>query len=169
MTTILICWSFILSPNSLFNIYLFKVKPSTLILINKRVTSMVIVSMFVDPILLAMNRMPNVNLFLSFFEFRSAASYYGLGHNIGIIILLILLLGTLVLQQKFVSSVAKVMFRSFFGIIPFLLLSHIFFVQGDVSRYKLLGVWMYGWIALAIIFYISTVFVEYPKDLETKQ
>ncbi len=163
-TTILICWSFLLNYRLPIIRKLFK-NPVEVRELNIFTTKWAFILMFFDPIFLAVNRLPDLSLYIRFFAFRSNSSFYGIGHNLGIVILLIILFTTIFLRQNYFNSTAKVIFRSFFGIIPFLVLLHILFVQGDVSRYPSLRVWVNGWIILAIFCHIlATFFYRIDKE-----
>lgn len=159
-TTILICWSFVLTSKlKLFS----SVTTPNKININKVVTRWAFVLMFFDPLLLALNRLPNLGLFWQFFGFRYTSNTYGIGHNIGIVALLVIILITILLRQDWLDTGVKVFFRSFFGLIPFLLIAHIFFVKSDVTRYPVLGLWIFSWLSMSVLSYI------WPKQNTNKK
>lgn len=148
--TMLICWSFILSSKINWFASITKLDK---ININKIITRWAFVLMFFDPLLLAINRLPNLSLFLNFFSFRFTSNLYGIGHNIGIITLSTIVVFTFLLRQNWLDMGIKIFFRSFFGIIPFLLVAHIFFVKSDVTRYPLLGFWIFSWLIISVLSY----------------
>jgi hypothetical protein len=159
VTTILICWSFLLNSKFGWVNHLISTKQE-IVTLNKNVTKWAFLLMFVDPVFLAVNRLPNIPLFIQFFGFRFTSGSYGLGHNLGIISLLLIVFITLALRQDWIDPLVKTIFRSFFGIIPFLLIVHIFFVKSDVSRYLPLTIWVYGWLSMGIIAYIYSIYIE---------
>jgi hypothetical protein len=156
-TTILICWSFFLSPGFAWTKRFFAT-PQNVISTNMVVTKWAFILMFVDPIFLAVNRLPNVPLFINFFGFRITSGSYGIGHNLGLVALLIIVIITVVLKQTWIDSAVKTIFRSFFGLIPFVLICHIFFVRSDISKFLPLAIWIYSWLICAIIAYVYQVF-----------
>ena len=114
--------------------------------------------MFIDPILLAFNRLPNIPLFLQFFGFRPITSLYGLGHNLGLFLIILIIGCTLILKLDWINSLVRNLVRAFFGLVPFLIFAHILLVKGDISRYLPLQIWIFGWIIVSIIaFVVSTI------------
>ncbi len=158
-TTILICWSFFLSPRFFWTQQFFA-NPQKVIETNILVTRWAFVLMFVDPLFLAVNRLPNIPLFIEFFGFRITNGLYGIGHNLGIISLLLVVLITIILRQSWLDTTVKIIFRSFFGLIPFLLICHIFFVKSDITKYLPLTIWIYSWLICAVITYLYHVYKE---------
>lgn len=157
--TILICWSFMLNTRFGWTKYFFEDNQS-IIETNKNVTNWAFVLMFIDPIFLAINRLPNISLFLSFFGFRLTSGSYSIGHNLGLVSLLLIVFLTFIIRQKWLSKVSLAMFRSLFGLIPFLLICHIFFVRSDISKYLPLTLWVYGFLVVAMLSYIYTVYLD---------
>lgn len=154
-TTILICWSFILSANY----KIFKLQNlEEQIELNKKITKYAFCLMFLDPILLSLMRIYKPDSILYFFRFRSWSVGYDIGFNVGIVLILLILLLTVILKRKQLDKLAQVFFRSFFGLIPFLILLHIYFLEGDIKRYPLLGVWMLLWLTFAIVSFVKPIF-----------
>ncbi len=162
--TILICWSFVLTPSIRFVASLFGNKAQ---LLQKKIqiTKIAFVLMFIDPILLAFNRLTSIPLFLQFFEFRPITSLYGLGHNLGLLLIVLIVGCTLILKLNWLNSLVRNLSRAFFGLVPFLIFAHILFVKGDISRYLPLQIWIFGWIGVSIIaFVVSTINDFRPKS-----
>jgi hypothetical protein len=158
--TILICWSFFLSPVFGWTKQFFA-NPQDVVTTNKVVTRWVFIMMFVDPICLALNRLPDIPLFFNFFGFRATSGSYGIGHNLGLLSLILIVFITLILKQSWLNVVVHALFRSFFGLIPFLLITHIFFVKSDVSTFLPLSIWMYGWLICAILAYLYQLYKQF--------
>lgn len=167
-TTILICWSFFL--NSKFGwTKIFFENGLEVIALNKLVTKWAFVLMIIDPIFLAVNRLPNLSLFFNFFGFRYTSGSYSIGHNLGLITLLLIAFLTIIIPQKWISTTSQVVFRSFFGLIPFLLISHIFFVKSDISKYLPLAIWVYGFLTIAIFAFIYGIYLDAKQIPVTKK
>lgn len=157
ISTILICLSFIVSKtNKIISKYLSELE---IVNTNKMITKYAFILIFIDPIFININRIYNLPLFLDFYKFQNSSSFYSIGHNIGIVAILTITILTILIRMNFIDTLTKVFFRSVFGIIPFLIILHIFFVGGDISKYPLLGVWMYGWLILSIFMYAKTLFL----------
>ena len=161
--TILICWSFVINPK-LGNIINSLGSQQQLLQKKIQITRIAFILMFVDPILLAFNRLPDIALFIKFFGFKPTTSMYGIGHNLGLILILLIVVCTLVLKAKWTIQLIKNIIRAFFGLIPFLLFAHILFVKGDISRYLPLQIWIFSWIIIAIIAFVSATINELKKD-----
>ena len=158
--TILICWSFVLTPSIKFVANLFGNKTQ---LLQKKIqlTKIAFAIMFIDPILLAFNRLPNIPLFLQFFGFRPITSLYGLGHNLGLLLIILIVGCTLVLKLDWINSLVRNLVRAFFGLVPFLIFAHILFVKSDISRYLPLQIWIFGWIGVSIIAFVASVIADF--------
>ncbi len=163
ITTILICWSFILNA-ILLDFCKIKIDKSKLLTKKIQITKVAFVLMFVDPIFLAFNRLPNVGLFAQFFFFKPATSLYGIGHNIGLGLLLLIFFGTIFTKLTFVDRFVKGFFRGLFAIIPFLILIHILFVKSDITKHLPLQLWIFSWLVTAIFTQIISIAIEFQSS-----
>jgi predicted ferric reductase len=103
------------------------------------------------PLFLAADRLPDLHAFLSALGFLDArGDRYLWGHNIGVATL-ILMIGLLVptlwirIPYHFWKHT-----HNWFGLVMLFAVGHIVVVNKDVSLYPLLGLWMYGWLGLAL-------------------
>jgi hypothetical protein len=158
-TTLLICWNFVINCKT--NWHKSFMSHEERIALSKWTTNASLVLMFLDPIFLSLMRINDPVNIPKFFLFREWGLYYSIGHNLGLIIILLIMCLTIILRLKWINNVSKIVFRSFFGLIPFLLILHIFFVASDISKYPVLGVWFYGWLVLAIVCYCKDIFDGY--------
>jgi hypothetical protein len=164
VTTILICWSFFLNPRFVWTKKFFA-NSQQVIETNMFVTRWAFIFMFVDPIFLAVNRLPNVPLFINFFGFRFTSGLYGIGHNLGLITIILIVFITIMLRQKWLDATVRVIFRSFFGLLPFLLITHIFFVKSDISKFLPLTIWVYGWLVFAIMAFLLQTYRQFTMKI----
>ena len=159
ITTMLICWSFIINPSFEWCQKLFGQKE---LLLQKKIqlTKIAFVLMFVDPILLAFNRLPDIGLFLQFFGFRPITSLYGIGHNLGLILIILIVGCTLILKFSWINNLLRNFLRAVFGLIPFLIFAHVLLVKGDISKYFPLQIWIFGWILVSILAFVTATIIE---------
>lgn len=154
--TILMCWCLLLSTRlRLLEKYFDGL--DKMYQLHKRSGKLAFYCILFHPIFLAVDRLPDLSLFLSRLFFLSpAGDRYLWGHNIGVATLLLMLaLITPTLWIKFQYHHWKKT-HEWFGLVMILTTIHTLVVNRDMEAYPLLGLWMYSWLLLALVcfFYI---------------
>jgi predicted ferric reductase len=151
--TVLFCWSFILSAR-------YKIIENWFGGLDKvykahsKIGMLSFGLILFHPVFLAVNRLPDVAVFLTNLGFQAWSDNYLLGHNLGVIAFLSLV------ALLFITAWQKIPYHiwrqthEWFGIFGMLVFLHIFFVDADIAKYPLLKVWMYSWLFLAAMSFI---------------
>ncbi len=101
------------------------------------------------PLGLSLMRWPRWSSMLNFYTFREFASNYSTGHNIGLIliILLVCLLG-FAAWTKLPYQAWKWLHRGF-HVFLWLMVAHVILVDAEIGNHIVLKVWFYGWFIAA--------------------
>jgi predicted ferric reductase len=148
--TILMCWCILLStrfsPLESFFGGLDKVYQ-----VHKRLGRLSFFLILFHPLFLSAHNLPDFIAFLRELAFRQpAGSRYLWGQNVGVVAILIMAgLITLTLWLKIPYHVWKKT-HEWFGLVLLVVGAHIFIVDRDVTVYPLLGIWVYGFLLLAM-------------------
>ena len=107
------------------------------------------------PLFLAADRLPDLIHFFSFFRlYEFNAGQYLVGHTVGIYTLMLMSgLIAITLWVKIPYHIWK-WCHEWFGLVLILTIFHIMLVNADIAAYPALGIWIYGWLALAVIAFV---------------
>jgi predicted ferric reductase len=128
--------------------------------VHKRIGRWSFFLIMLHPVFLAVDRLPDILAFLQamFFVVPEGDWYYW-GQNVGVAALIAFaVLITLTLWVKIAYHRWK-RTHEFFGLLLLVVGVHIFLVAADVAHHPILGVWIYGWLGLALFSFIYIRFL----------
>lgn len=151
--TILLCWSFILAARLHFFENIFG-GLDQIYHIHKIVGRTAFWIILIHPLFLACNLDCSIWETVDYFRFR-----HDLGFDLGLVamIVLIVLMGLAV--AYFLPYHVWKSIHSFFGLFFLLSIFHIIFIDKDIGKYPLLGIWFYSWVIFAAACYIYIRFL----------
>jgi predicted ferric reductase len=152
--TVLMCWSMILVTRVRF-LETFFGGLDKMYQVHKRIGKTAFFIIFVHPLFLAADRLPDpVNFLLGFWFMWPEGDRYLWGHNLGIVTLL--LFAALIVLTLWATPAYHIwkMTHEWMGFVLLLILVHVFVVQRDVAAYPLLTVWMYSFLFLGLCSFV---------------
>jgi predicted ferric reductase len=147
--TILFCWSMILSARiDYINKYFGGL--DKIYKIHALCGAFGFFLILLHPLFLSLHLLPSVVDTLRFFWFQPQVSFYQIGHNLGIITLLILTLLIAISGYKKIPYHIWKQTHNWMTLWLLLPIIHIFLVHADIAAYPFLAFWMYGWLGVAL-------------------
>jgi predicted ferric reductase len=128
--------------------------------VHKRIGRWSFFLIILHPVFLAVDRLPDIFSFLlAMFFVVPEGDRYSWGQNVGVAAFIAFaVLITLTLWVKIAYHRWK-RTHEFFGLLLLVVGVHIFLVSADVARHPILGVWIYGWLGLALFSFIYIRFL----------
>lgn len=155
--TILFCWSMILSSRSRI-IEKLSNGLDSVYKTHAWVGASGFIIVFLHPFFLALDKLPDIGRFASFFALKEWSNFYFIGTNMGIIalvslVILIYLSSDMRIPYHVWKATHKLM-TVFFGAV----IAHVVLVDADIANYPVLAVWMYAWMSVAFVCGIYMLF-----------
>jgi predicted ferric reductase len=170
IATILMCWSIVLTTrNRRLEEYFAGL--DKMYQLHKRLGKRAFFFIILHPLFLAADRLPDLRQFFNALSFQTAVGdRYEWGQNIGVatfILMIVLIIPTLWVRIPYHLWKRT---HEWFGMVMLLAVVHTIVVNKDIAAYPLLGLWMYSWLALALIcfFYIRFVYRYWGPRFEYK-
>jgi predicted ferric reductase len=102
------------------------------------------------PLFLSLHRLPSIFGIFDFLWFQPFFSLYQIGHNLGIISLIILFILLGISGYKKIPYNIWKRTHNFMSLWFVLVIIHILLVDADIAAYPLLKIWMYSWLGFSL-------------------
>jgi predicted ferric reductase len=114
------------------------------------------------PLILALNKLPDIGQFVGYFGIRNFDTIQKAGFNLGLAASVLLISLFLMIQNSRIPYHIWKRCHEYMNLFYFIGIGHILLVNADISKYPLLGVWMYSWFVFSTFCGIYTKFL-YPR------